>query len=108
MTKQEILKYFKEKKLFVYFKALVNLEIFFVKELNAKEFTHAIGFDEYHNTTLESLIRDKDDLKRIEKEIYRIFGKKEIKAQGIKGWFILPYYKKYTKEEITVPRIVKI
>lgn len=106
MTKQEIFKYFKEKKIFVYFKALVNLEIFFVKELNVKELTHAIGFDEYH-TTLESLIRDKDDLKRIEKEIYRIFGKKAIKAQGIKGWFILPYYKTYTKEEITVPRMVK-
>lgn len=107
MTKQEILKYFKEKKLFVYFKTLVNLEIFFVKELNVKEYTHAIGFDEYH-TTLESLIRDKDDLKRIEKEIHRIFDKKTIKAQGIKGWFILPYYKTYTKEEITVPRIAKI
>lgn len=107
MIKQEIFKYFKEKKLFVYFKALVNIEIFFVKELNVKEFTHAIGFDEYH-TTLESLIRDKDDLKRIEKEIHRIFDRKEIKAKGIKGWFILPYYKTYTKEEITVPRMVKI
>lgn len=107
MTKQEILKYFKEKKLFVYFKALVNIEIFFVKELNVKEYTHAIGFDEYH-TTLESLIRDKDDLKRIEKEIHRIFDKKEIKACGIRSWFITPHYKTYTKEEITVPRIVKI
>ena len=58
MTKQEIFKYFKEKKLFVYFKALVNIEIFL--------------------------------------------------AQGIKGWFILPYYKTYTKEKITVPRMVKI
>jgi hypothetical protein len=97
MTKQEIFKYFKEKNLFVYFKALVNIEIFFVKELNVKEYTHAIGFDEYH-TTLESLIRDKDDLKKIEKEIHRIFDKKEIKASGIRSWFIMPHYKAYTKD----------
>lgn len=96
MTKQEIFKYFKEKKLFVYFKVLVNIEIFFVKELNAKDFTHTIGFDEYH-TTLESLIRDKDDLKRIEKEIHRMFDKKEIKACGIRSWFIMPLYKNYNR-----------
>lgn len=106
MTKKEIFKYFKEKHLFVYFKVLVNLEIFFVKELNVKGFTHTIGFDEYH-TTLESLIRDKDDLKRIEKEIHRMFDKKTIKAQGIKGWFILPYYKTYTKEKITITALHK-
>ena len=69
MTKQEIFKYFK---------ALVNIEMFFVKELHTKEYTHAIGFDEYH-TTLELLIRDKDDLKRIEKEIHRIFDRKRVK-----------------------------
>lgn len=106
MTKQEIFKYFKEKHLFLYFKALVNIEIFFVKELNIKEFTHAIGFDEY-NTTLESLIRDKDDLKKIEKEIHRIFDKKEIKACGIRSWFIMPYYKTYTKEKITITALHK-
>lgn len=95
MTKQEIFKYFKEKKLFVYFKALVNIEMFFIKELNIKEYTHAIGFDEYH-TTLESLIRDKDDLKRIEKEIHRMFNRKRIKPSGIMLWFITPCYKQYT------------
>lgn len=92
MTKREIVKYFKEKKLYPYFVALVNQEIFFTKMLN-----HTWGYvpnmDEHH-TTLENIIRDKQDLKKLEDNINELKQKDWFFPQGFIVWALSRFYLK--------------
>jgi hypothetical protein len=84
MTKREIVKYFKQKNLYPYFVALVNQEIFFTKMLN-----HTWGYvpnmDEHH-TTIENIIRDKQDLKILKQKDW--FSPKSFRIWGLSRYYL--------------------
>jgi len=96
MTKQEIFKYFKEKHLFHYFKAFTNMEAFFTEVLGNPDFLskNRIGFTK-DCVDIEQLIKTKYDLKRIEKEINKMFKEKGIHVCGVRTWGLSLYYKYY-------------
>ena len=101
MTKQEIYKYFKQKHLFPYFKALANIEIYFKIELDA-DVVDSFKFNKHHKT-IEETIHTQEDLNRIETKINSMFGEKRISTNTFKVWYLSLYYK-----NLFSPRTAKI
>ena len=96
MTKQEIFKYFKEKHLFHYFRAFTNMEAFFTVDMGNPDFLtkNRIGFRK-DCIDIEQLIKNKTDLKRIEKGISELFLKRGVHVLGVRIWGLSLYYKCY-------------
>lgn len=101
MTEQEIYKYFKQKHLFPYFKALANIETYFKIELDANV-VDSFKFNKHHKT-IEETIQTQEDLDRIETKINSMFGEGRISTNTLKVWYLSLYYK-----NISSPRIAKI
>ena len=90
MTKKEIVKYFKEKKLYAYFVVLVNQEIFYTKMLD-----HTWGYVpnmDKHHTTLENIIRDKQDLQILEENIIKLKQNDWFSPKSFRVWGLSRFY----------------
>lgn len=90
MTKREIVKYFKEKNLYPYFVILINREIFFTKKFNSP-WGYVPNMDEHH-TTLENIIKDKQDLKILEDNIKHLIQTDWFSPRSFRIWGLSRFY----------------